>query len=60
MVPPVLCSRAAEERDVLAARIGDAAAERAIRRASPLPPPPDPARFSEVRELELRIRHEDR
>ena len=38
----------------------DAAAERAIRRASPFPPPPDPARFSEVRELELRIRPEDR
>jgi colicin import membrane protein len=38
----------------------DAAAERAIRRASPLPPPPDPARFSEVRELELIIRPEGR
>lgn len=34
----------------------DAAVERAIRRAQPLPPPPDPARFSEVRELELRFR----
>lgn len=38
----------------------DAAAERAIRKAQPLPPPPDPARFSEVRELELRVRPEDR
>ena len=38
----------------------DAAAERAIRRAAPLPPPPDPARFSEVRELELIIRPEGR
>lgn len=34
----------------------DAAVERAIRRAQPLPPPPDPARFSEVRELELKFR----
>jgi colicin import membrane protein len=34
----------------------DAAVERAIHRASPLPPPPDAARFSEVRELELRFR----
>ena len=36
----------------------DAAAERAIRKAQPLPPPPDPARFSEVRELELIVRPE--
>lgn len=34
----------------------DAAVERAIHKAQPLPPPPDPARFSEVRELELRFR----
>jgi colicin import membrane protein len=34
----------------------DAAVERAIRKASPLPPPPDPARFSEVREMELKFR----
>ena len=38
----------------------DAAAERAIRKAQPLPPPPDPARFSEVRELELKVRPEGR
>ncbi len=37
----------------------DAAVERAIRRAQPLPPPPDPARFSEVRELELKFRPKD-
>jgi colicin import membrane protein len=36
----------------------DAAAERAIRKAQPLPPPPDAARFSEVRELQLIIRPE--
>ena len=36
----------------------DAAAERAIRKAQPLPPPPDPARFGEVRELQLIIRPE--
>jgi colicin import membrane protein len=34
----------------------DAAVERAIHKAQPLPPPPDPARFSEVRELELKFR----
>lgn len=34
----------------------DAAVERAIRRAAPLPPPSDAARFSEVRELELKFR----
>jgi len=34
----------------------DAAVERAILKAQPLPPPPDPARFSEVRELELKFR----
>jgi colicin import membrane protein len=34
----------------------DAAVERAIRKAQPLPPPPDAARFGEVRELELKFR----
>lgn len=34
----------------------DAAVERAIHKASPLPPPPDPARFGEVRELDLKFR----
>ncbi|MBI4205985.1 MAG: TonB C-terminal domain-containing protein [Betaproteobacteria bacterium] len=34
----------------------DAAVERAIHTAQPLPPPPDPARFGDVRELELRFR----
>ena len=37
----------------------DAAVERAIRRAQPLPPPPDPARFGDVRELELKFRPKD-
>lgn len=34
----------------------DSAVERAIRKASPLPPPPDGVTFSEVRELNLKIR----
>jgi colicin import membrane protein len=34
----------------------DGAVERAILKAQPLPPPPDPARFNEVRELELKFR----
>jgi colicin import membrane protein len=34
----------------------DAAVERAIHKAQPLPPPPDAARFSEVRELDLKFR----
>jgi colicin import membrane protein len=34
----------------------DSAVERAILKAQPLPPPPDPARFNEVRELELKFR----
>lgn len=34
----------------------DAAVERAIHKASPLPPPPDAARFGEVRELDLKFR----
>jgi len=34
----------------------DTAVERAILRAQPLPPPPDPAMFREVRELHLKFR----
>ena len=34
----------------------DTAVERAILRAQPLPPPPDPAMFKEVRELHLKFR----
>jgi colicin import membrane protein len=34
----------------------DAAVERAILKASPLPLPPDPALFQQFRDLHLRIR----
>jgi colicin import membrane protein len=37
----------------------DAAVERAILRAQPLPQPPDPALFKEVRELHLKFRPKD-
>ena len=37
----------------------DNAVERAIQRAQPLPPPPDPAMFKDVRELHLKFRPKD-